>query len=433
MRLDGYYILADLVEIPNLRQKALAIIQRKLGAWLLGLRERPDPFLPARRQWLLAAFGVASAAYGWLVALSIFWFCYRVLEPYGLKLVGQLLGVAMIVSLVIVPVVNLVRFLLQPARPKDVNKMRALISVGVIAGAVAAALVVPLPYYVWAVCEVQPRAAVNVYAEVAGTLTEVARASGPIEAGQGIAQLEDPDSRLAAQRLIAQRGDLAARLESIRQRAHADEAALLELSQTAEALASLDRQIARLKEDLARLTIVAPAGGSLVPPPSRPAEETDGAQLATWTGRPLARHNIGAYLPASTLLCQIAQPGKLEAVLAIEQETLEFVSAGQRVELVLPSQPGKKFAGQISHVAEKNMEAAPARLSAQAGGQLATRTSASGIERPIAVFYPAAVPLDDDGGGILIGATGQAKIHAGYQPLGQRLWRACCATFRFKL
>src|SRR5262245_6347961 len=54
MRFDGYYILSDLLEIPNLRQKSAAIIQRKFGAWLLGLRQRPDPFLPARRRWIFA-------------------------------------------------------------------------------------------------------------------------------------------------------------------------------------------------------------------------------------------------------------------------------------------------------------------------------------------------------------------------------------------
>src|SRR5262245_31830797 len=157
MRFDGYYILADLLEIPNLRQKAAAVIQRKLGAWMLGLRERPDPFLPARRRWLFAAFCVASSVYSWLVTLSIFWFYYRVLEPYGLKVIGQMLGLGMIVSLVVVPLVRLIRFLTEPVRPKDINKMRAAISFGLVAAAVAVILGVPLPYYVAATFEVQPR------------------------------------------------------------------------------------------------------------------------------------------------------------------------------------------------------------------------------------------------------------------------------------
>ena len=47
LRYDGYYILADLMEIPNLRQKATTILSRKLGEWCLGLEPPDDPFLPA--------------------------------------------------------------------------------------------------------------------------------------------------------------------------------------------------------------------------------------------------------------------------------------------------------------------------------------------------------------------------------------------------
>ena len=50
LRYDGYYILSDLVEIPNLRQKASSILNHKLGAWCLGLEEPDDPFLPQRNQ-----------------------------------------------------------------------------------------------------------------------------------------------------------------------------------------------------------------------------------------------------------------------------------------------------------------------------------------------------------------------------------------------
>ncbi len=46
LRYDGYYILSDILEIPNLRQKASTILNRKLGAWCLGLEEPDDPFLP---------------------------------------------------------------------------------------------------------------------------------------------------------------------------------------------------------------------------------------------------------------------------------------------------------------------------------------------------------------------------------------------------
>ena len=71
LRYDGYYILSDVLEIPNLRQKASTILNRKLGAWCLGLEEPEDPFLPQRKQWLFATYTVASAIYRWVVTFSI--------------------------------------------------------------------------------------------------------------------------------------------------------------------------------------------------------------------------------------------------------------------------------------------------------------------------------------------------------------------------
>ena len=78
LRYDGYYILSDLREIPNLRQKATTILNRKLGAWCLGLEEPDDPFLPQRNQLFFAIYTVAAAIYSWVVLFSILWFLYKV-------------------------------------------------------------------------------------------------------------------------------------------------------------------------------------------------------------------------------------------------------------------------------------------------------------------------------------------------------------------
>ena len=77
LRYDGYYILADLVEIPNLRQKATTILSRKLSEWCLGMEPPEDPFLPQRNQVFFALYSVAAAIYRWVVAFSICWFLYR--------------------------------------------------------------------------------------------------------------------------------------------------------------------------------------------------------------------------------------------------------------------------------------------------------------------------------------------------------------------
>jgi hypothetical protein len=155
--------------------------------------------------------------------------------------------------------------------------------------------------------------------------------------------------------------------------------------------------------------------------------------LASWSGRPLDVRNAGAHLEASTLLGKIAQPGQLEAILAVPQEEMDFVREGQHVELLLNPRPGEKLAGQIDHIAAEELKAASDRLSTRGGGILATQTTAEGYEKPLGVVYQASVPLDDPEGRLMVGVTGVAKIHAGWQTLAARLWRSACRTFRFEM
>ena len=90
LRYDGYYILADVTEIPNLRQKATTILSRKMGEWCLGLEQPDDPFLPERNQIFFALYSVAAAIYRWVVVFSILLFLYKIFEPYGLEIIGQI-------------------------------------------------------------------------------------------------------------------------------------------------------------------------------------------------------------------------------------------------------------------------------------------------------------------------------------------------------
>jgi putative peptide zinc metalloprotease protein len=69
LELDGYYILMDLLEIPNLRSRALAY----LGAVRRG-RANAEP----RLHRLFILFGAASLAYGVVLGLGVL-FAYRAL------------------------------------------------------------------------------------------------------------------------------------------------------------------------------------------------------------------------------------------------------------------------------------------------------------------------------------------------------------------
>jgi multidrug resistance efflux pump len=62
IRLDGYYLLSDYLETPNLRQKAFAYLRRTLRRWVVGVGSRGIAFSP-REKRLFIVYGLAAFAF----------------------------------------------------------------------------------------------------------------------------------------------------------------------------------------------------------------------------------------------------------------------------------------------------------------------------------------------------------------------------------
>jgi putative peptide zinc metalloprotease protein len=434
MRFDGYYILSDLLEIPNLRTKASRILQTKLGAWLLGLKAPHDPFLPTRNQLAFATFAVAAGLYGWLVTASILWTLLKMFEPYGFKIVGMLLAAVAAYAMVGQPVLRLISFLKAPGRAESVNKLRAMVSGSILAALVISLAWLPLPRYVTCSVMVQPSGATAVYVDVEGKVREVlAEPFTPVAAGAPILRLENVDLELALARLEGERSQMATRLEALRERSLVDDEAAQLVAHTEEALAALEEQFARKTAETERLTIVAPAAGVLTPPAPRAAEERTSGRLAVWNGHPLELRNVGAHLETGTVVGHIGDAQALSVMLAIDETEIDFVRAGQRVDVVLDQLPGKRLTSQIATLSTNQLEVAPPALSSKHGGTLDTRTDRAGQERPLHTTYQASAPLVNSAGRIVAGTRGTARISAGSEALGTRLLREVRRTLAWEL
>lgn len=70
MRYDGYYLLSDWLEIPNLRQRAARHVGDALKRVLLGVRGSAPP-VHGRLAWTLLSFGLASAWYRVMLTIAI--------------------------------------------------------------------------------------------------------------------------------------------------------------------------------------------------------------------------------------------------------------------------------------------------------------------------------------------------------------------------
>jgi putative peptide zinc metalloprotease protein len=435
LRYDGYYILSDIIEIPNLRQKATDILNRKLAEWCLGMEMPYDPFLPQRNQWLFALYSVAAAIYRWIVVLSILWFLYKLWEPYRLKIIGQMIAVASLYSLFGMPLYKLGKFFWVPGRLDKVKKARFYTSLAVVAVALLAILAIPLPYRVYTPLEIQPLDATPVYVDVPGQLQAVFVKRGQqVKAGTRLASLKDLDAELSVAELEGQEKAILAEIAATRVMALKDTGnSLLRIEELQKSLGGVREQLAKQREELARLELVAQVDGTILPPPEVPEPPPDSDELPMWHGTPLEERNLGCTLREGDWFCQLGDPTKMQAVLVIDQSEIEFVREGQEVEIVLEASPRDFLPGKIAAIAHTKLKRTSKTLSNKSGGEVATKTNEQGEEVPLSTSYQAKVPLDVPDARLFINLKGRAKIYTGYQTLAQIGWRYLAQTFNFKL
>jgi putative peptide zinc metalloprotease protein len=435
LRFDGYYILADLLEIPNLRQKATEVLRRKMVDLCLGLEQADDPFLPKRGQFWFMLYTVAAVAYRWVVLASILFFLNKVLEPYGLKIIGQAIALASIVGLVIQPGIQLYRFFHIPGRMHQVKKPRLIATLCVLGAVVAAIVFLPLPYHVRSALEIQARDAESVFVDTPGKLVEiVARPGQPVQPGEPIARLRDDALELTLVELEGQIKEYEEQLYSYRLLKKYDPEVAAQIDSTEKLLEAVRQQYAEKKQDEARLEIRAPIAGLIIPPPPRDGGSRGDGRLPAWSGSPLMEKNLGARLEESDLVCQIGDPARMEVVMFIEQADIELVREEQEVEIKLDAYPYQVYATTIEEIARRDVKYSPESLSTQAGGALATQTDPeTGAQKLVHASYQARAPLDDPRQVLVSGMRGTAKIYPGWKPLGWRFWRWITRTFNFEM
>lgn len=432
LRFDGYYILMDYLEIPNLRQKATEVLKRWFQKTCLGLELQDDPFLPQRNQFMFGMFTIASVIYRWVVVFSIVWFVMQVLEPYGLQALGRILAVIGFSGLIAQPVIQTFKFIRTPGRLAKVKKGPLLTSLAIAGVVIAAVCYIPLPHHIDAAFEIRPSRAGTVYAGTVGRIVETVPVGQRVQTGDRIAVLENPELQIRLADLQGEEKFAEVQLTNLTRRSQDDRAIVAQIETQEEMLQSIRNLKEKTQEEIDRLTVKAKQDGFVLPPPERPSNDPGDGRLPGWTGTPLQEHNRGALLTADDMICEIGAPDAFEAVLIIDQGDRQLVREEMDVDLKLDSKRLETFSGKIEEISKKPMDAASASMSSQTGGDLQTEIDPeTGQVRPRSVSYQARVPLDADKLQLRPGYRGAAKVHVDPMSLGQRLWRVIIKTFNF--
>ena len=430
LRYDGYYVLSDLVEIPNLRQQASEVVQRSLSRWFLGHDPQPGRFLTPLHRTLLGIYGAASSVYMWLVTFAILWFFNKLGERFRLEPVAQFVSLLVLVSLAGGLVMTVWRMVQQARLSRQARWSRFLVRGGLTAAIVAAIVGIPLPCRVAAPVVVEPQSARRVYVTVPGKLVEAVEEGQVVQSGAIVARLESPDVQMQLAKLQGQRNQLRMHLTNLQRRQGGDAVAAAQIPAAREQLADVEQRLQRRLEDQQRLVLTAPVSGTVIPATSR-HQPQDAGQLPNWSGTPLQLRNQGSYLETGTTLCLIGDPQRLEAVLVVDQADIEFVAPEQSVRLILDQLPGVVLSGSVLEIAQRDLKIAPRQLLTSA--ELPIEADDLGRPRPLSTSYQVRVSLDPHQHRVLVGSSGQAKIRVVPQSLAHRVHRFLTRTFRFEL
>ncbi len=176
MRYDGYYVLADWLEIPNLRDRSNRYLQRLVMEYCLGIETQPEPYMELGRRILFVTFAIISWVYRWVVTFVILKFMATFLKPYKLEIISSMLALLALASMIGWPLVRMVKNISKRGRLPDMKSVRVAITAAVVAAVLLAFFFVPLPVSrvrQIGVVQVQPEYLEPVHVKVGGILQRV--------------------------------------------------------------------------------------------------------------------------------------------------------------------------------------------------------------------------------------------------------------------
>ncbi len=431
LRYDGYYLLADLVEAPNLWDQSRAALRRSLGSLCLGLPQTGGRWIDRGRNALLLAYGAASTAYRWLILGTIVWFLYRLLEAWRLQWIGHIGLTVLMVGMCVPPLLAFRAFWQDPIRRSRVRRNRVVGTcvVLLVAGILLAA--VPFPCRVEAPALLQFADAQRVFVPVAGRLLDSVAIGEHVEKDQVLARLENLDLSLKVTRLEGQRDQIQQHVAQLMSRRADDPAAAAQIPAARQSLASVQQQLDGLREDQRQLVLSAPGDGFVLPPPELYKEQGQRGELPSWWSIPQNPRNTGCTLKTGSLYCLVGQPERLETMAFVDEDDVQFVREGQSVRIRLDQLPWRILSGSVNELSRLDLKHAPRQLATHP--DLSSHRDAEGRSQPLDTLYIVRVTFTKPPPSwLLAGAIGNAKITVDPQPILHRCVRSIARTFRFR-
>lgn len=349
LRYDGYYILSDLLEAPNLAQRSKEYLYYLVKRYLWSVKQARNPAqTPGERGWLVF-YGIASTVYRiFIFSIILLYLTNRLPKP--LAIVAIIFGAVAAFTWICVPLGKFIHYLATNSELTRVRQRAVATTIIFIITIITGMGFISAPDHCKVEGIVEPIDLSIVHAEEDGFVVDFLP-SGQRVTPDGPVLLRCVNPNLTAQReqLLAERRRLQARLRIARTK---EPAAVQILT---EQIATLDEKIHRVEKRLSLLNLHAPIEGMWVSP-----------KIERYRGGYVHRGDkIGMVAGLDNVLIRAVANQQVAAMLVSE--------AYKNVEIRLKGRPGVHFAGRIARILPAGSKRLPSSaLGYAAGGSMQT-------------------------------------------------------------
>ena len=346
MRFDGYYILSDWCDEPNLRLRADECAMRVVKRLTIG---RTQVSSLAMSTWRFAALALFSVA-GFVYRLSLSWMMASVIvalyASWHFESIGKWIATALLVCWWGVPAMKLTGQLLRSAKSAWARLRLGLLA----AWAILMICIVPIPKREHGQGWVQPARMQGLYAPQNTRLEEISKFSGDrVQPGDEIFQLDDVVSRLRHIELHNQAHRVKSQLASLRAQVMRNEPVDIDLDAAESLIQPSEQQAHHAAETVAKLKVRAEFAGKLISLPAPKLQDIDGHELVMAPQLWLDRDQRGRQVPQGTMLAAVCSR-ELLAVVPLQDDQLRDVSAGTAVRFYLPGHSHRIWDGRVQSI-----------------------------------------------------------------------------------
>lgn len=394
IRFDGYYILQDWVEIPNLYTRANRYYLYLLQRYLFGLSDQHSPVTAAGEQFWFVVYGLLSFFYRLFILFSII-----LLLAQKYLVIGVALGIWALVMQIVLPLAKAGHFLLRSPKLESQRARALCVTASVLVVVSVILLFVPAPLTTRAEGVVWVSDQAQIYADANGFVDEVMVVSGaPVKEGTVIVHMRDPVLNSTIAKLDARQRELQLQIVGLARQKR------VQSNMIKDELRSVEAELASLRQQEAALLVRSKVEGRLILPDE-------------WKLK-------GRYLKQGQLMAYVISPESMIIRAVVPQSNIGLVRQQVKtVEVRLAEHLGSPMRVSIVRSTPGGSTSLPSRaLGAAGGGAIAVASDEEGRTAVEKVF---AIDLGLPAGSVLsgVGERAYVRFDHGAEPLSRQWFR----------